>query len=57
MQGNRRGVPATASDHEAASLTKGSRYGFGVTAQIILGKFCDHLPLYRIEDIFAPAGW
>ena len=44
------------SDHDAASLTRGSRYGFGVTAQIILGKYADHLPLYRMEDVFARAG-
>lgn len=44
------------SDAPAASLTAGSRYGFGVTAQIILGKYCDHLPLYRMEDVFARAG-
>lgn len=43
-------------DHPAATLTSGSRYGFGVTAQIILGKYADHLPLYRMEDIFARAG-
>ena len=41
---------------DGASLTPGSRYGFGVTAQIILGKFADHLPLYRLEDVFARAG-
>jgi transposase len=45
-----------AADQEGASLTAGSRYGFGVTAQIILGKYADHLPLYRLEDIFARAG-
>jgi hypothetical protein len=39
-----------------ASLLSGSPYGFGVTAQTILGKFCDHLPLYRTEDVFARAG-
>ena len=39
-----------------AALTAGSRYGFGVTAQIILGKYADHLPLYRLEDVFARAG-
>lgn len=39
-----------------AALTPGSRYGFGVTAQIILGKYADHLPLYRLEDVFARAG-
>jgi transposase len=49
-------APQQASDHQAASPTKGSRYGFGVIAQIILGKFCDHLPLYRMEDVFARAG-
>lgn len=41
---------------DGAALTAGSRYGFGVTAQIILGKYADHLPLYRLEDVFARAG-
>lgn len=45
-----------AADEEGASLSSGSRYGFGVTAQIILGKYADHLPLYRLEDVFARAG-
>lgn len=45
-----------AADSEAAALTPGSRYGFGVTAQILLGKYADHLPLYRLEDVFARAG-
>lgn len=49
-------APPPESSHDAASLTKGSRYGFGVTAQIILGKYADHLPLYRMEDVFARAG-
>ncbi len=44
------------ADHNGAALTAGSRYGFGVTAQIILGKYADHLPLYRLEDVFARAG-
>lgn len=48
-------APPTA-DEEGAALTPGSRYGFGVTAQIILGKYADHLPLYRLEDVFARAG-
>ena len=48
--------PPPAADHGAAALTAGSRYGFGVTAQIILGKYADHLPLYRLEDVFARAG-
>lgn len=45
-----------AADQDGASLTPGSRYGIGVTAQIILGKYADHLPLYRLEDVFARAG-
>jgi len=49
-------APPPESDANAASLTAGSRYGFGVTAQIILGKYADHLPLYRLEDVFARAG-
>jgi transposase len=54
-------APPPKSDQAGASLTAGSRYGFGVTAQIILGKFADHLPLYRLplyhlEGVFARAG-
>ncbi|TWU10540.1 IS66 family transposase [Allorhodopirellula heiligendammensis] len=49
-------APPPSSDAGAASLLSGSRYGFGVTVQTILGKFCDHLPLYRMEDVFARAG-
>ncbi len=49
-------APPPETGHDAASLSKGSRYGFGVTAQIILGKYADHLPLYRMEDVFARAG-
>lgn len=49
-------APPPAADQDGASLTAGSRYGFGVTAQIILGKYADHLPLYRLEDVFARAG-
>ena len=49
-------APPPTPEQDGASLTAGSRYGFGVTAQIILGKYADHLPLYRLEDIFARAG-
>jgi len=49
-------APPPSSDADGASLLSGSRYGFGVTVQTILGKFCDHLPLYRMEDVFARAG-
>jgi transposase len=44
------------AEQQGAAVTAGSRYGFGVTAQIILGKYADHLPLYRLEDVFARAG-
>lgn len=30
--------------------------GPGLLAQLVVGKFSDHLPLYRLEDIFARAG-
>jgi hypothetical protein len=30
--------------------------GAGLLAQVAVGKFSDHLPLYRLEDIFARAG-
>lgn len=43
-------------NEEGSALTSGSRYGFGVTTQIMLGKYADHLPLYRLEDVFARAG-
>ena len=28
----------------------------GLLAQVVVGKFSDHLPLYRLEDVFARAG-
>ena len=49
-------APPPQSNEKNAALTAGSRYGFGVTSQIILGKYADHLPLYRLEDVFARAG-
>jgi len=30
--------------------------GAGLLAQLVVGKFSDHLPLYRLEDVFARAG-
>ena len=45
-----------APGQNGSALTAGSRYGFGVTTQIMLGKYADHLPLYRLEDVFARAG-
>jgi len=55
--GRRRNFSSPRQPNEKnAALTAGSRYGFGVTAQIMLGKYADHLPLYRLEDVFARAG-
>ncbi len=30
--------------------------GPGLLAQVAVGKFSDHLPLYRLEDVFARGG-
>lgn len=30
--------------------------GPGLLAQLVVGKFSDHLPLYRLEDVFARSG-
>lgn len=49
-------APPLPAEDDGASLSSGSRYGIGVTVQIILGKYADHLPLYRLEDVFARAG-
>ncbi|MCD0460397.1 IS66 family transposase [Roseiconus lacunae] len=49
-------VPAGDEPGGLTTPVPGSDYGFGVYTQIIVGKFADHLPLYRGEDIFARAG-
>ncbi|MCA9200964.1 MAG: IS66 family transposase, partial [Planctomycetales bacterium] len=49
-------VPAGEEPGGRTTPVPGSDYGFGVYTQIIVGKFADHLPLYRGEDIFARAG-
>ncbi|MDM4019469.1 IS66 family transposase, partial [Roseiconus lacunae] len=52
-------IAQVAAGEEPGGLTTpvpGSDYGFGVYTQVIVGKFADHLPLYRGEDIFARAG-
>jgi transposase len=43
----------------AAPATKPIERGLpgpGLLAQLVVGKFSDHLPLYRLEDVFARAG-
>lgn len=49
-------VPAGQGPDGATTPVPGSDYGFGVYTQLIVGKFADHLPLYRMQDIFARSG-
>lgn len=34
----------------------GGRFDFGMVAQVVTSKTCDHLPLYRQQDVLARAG-
>jgi transposase len=34
----------------------GGRFDFGLVAQVVASKTCDHLPLYRQQDVLARAG-
>ncbi|MFG0261636.1 MAG: IS66 family transposase zinc-finger binding domain-containing protein [Novipirellula sp. JB048] len=43
-KGTAKVAPPPEADNNATSLTKEARYGFGVTAQIILCEYADHLP-------------
>lgn len=36
---------------------QGGTVGAGLLAHVIVSKWCDHLPLYRLESIFARLGW
>ena len=36
---------------------KGGTVGAGLLAHVIVSKWVDHLPLYRLESIFARLGW
>jgi transposase len=40
-----------------ASLVEGNRYGTSVAAEIVVGKYGYHLPIYRQQDWFAGSGW
>jgi len=40
-----------------ASLVEGNRYGPSVAAEIVVGKYGFHLPIYRQQDWFAGSGW
>jgi len=52
------GLSGLVAEHFDVELLSGHLFLFcnSVTAQIILGKYADHLPLYRLEDVFARAG-
>ena len=39
------------------SLVEGNRYDTSVAAEIIVGKYGYHLPVYRQQDWFASSGW
>jgi transposase len=34
----------------------GGRFDFGMVAQVVTSKICDHLPLYRQQDVLARSG-
>jgi len=38
------------------SPVPGGRFDFGLVAQVVTSKICDHLPLYRQQDVLARAG-
>jgi transposase len=40
-----------------ASLVEGNRYDTSVAAEIVVGKYGYHLPIYRQQDWFAGSGW
>jgi transposase len=39
------------------SLVEGNRYDASVAAEIVVGKYGYHLPVYRQQDWFAGSGW
>ena len=46
-----------ASPERPTGIVEGDKYDSGVAAQIITHKFAYHLPLYRLQDMFAGTGW
>jgi hypothetical protein len=38
------------------SPVPGGRFDFGLVAQVVTSKVCDHLPLYRQQDVLARSG-
>jgi len=45
------------SSPRKAGLVEGNRYDTSVAAEIIVGKYGYHMPIYRQQDMFAGSGW
>jgi transposase len=46
-----------ASAERPTGIVEGDKYDASVAAQIITHKYAYHLPLYRLQDVFAGSGW
>jgi transposase len=46
-----------ASAERPTGIVEGDKYDTSVAAQIITHKYAYHLPLYRLQDVFAGSGW
>ena len=46
-----------ASAQRPTGIVEGDKYDTSVAAQIITYKYGFHLPLYRLQDLFAGSGW
>ena len=46
-----------ASPERPTGLVEGDRYDTSVAAEVIVGKYGYHLPIYRQQDYFAGSGW
>ncbi len=46
-----------ASPERPTGIVEGDKYDTSVAAQIISHKYAYHLPLYRLQDMFAGSGW
>jgi transposase len=46
-----------ASPERPTGIVEGDKYDASVAAQIISHKYAYHLPLYRLQDMFAGSGW
>ena len=45
------------SPERPTGIVEGNKYDTSIAAQIIIGKFGYHLPIYRQQDYFASSGW